>query len=260
MEMSDIQGQATYDQGGPPGEKKISEIGRVFGVLFSPIKTFQDIGRKPTWLVPLIVVIALTLISQAMVMPRYDFERELDVRMEKAKEKGIQVDEKTRDMQLAVMKKAGPVMGIVGPLIGIPVVYLVLALIYFAVIRLSGGALGYVGSFSVVCFTGIPGGIKGLITGFAALGRESVIGSEVQSLVPSNPGFFLSAEKLGPFAHTLMQFLDVFGIWGLALTAIGLASVSSWTRGKSATLAIIVYVLMALLLSGLAGLGAMFGG
>ena len=83
---------------------------------------------------------------------------------------------------------------------------------------------------------------------------------EVQSLVPSNPGFFLSAEKLGPFAHTLMQFLDVFGIWGLALTAIGLASVSSWTRGKSATLAIIVYVVMALLLSGLAGLGAMFGG
>jgi hypothetical protein len=40
----------------------ISPMGRVFGVLFSPKSTFEDIVRKPDWLVPTALLIVLNII------------------------------------------------------------------------------------------------------------------------------------------------------------------------------------------------------
>src|SRR5262245_8363832 len=40
---------------------KLGPIGRLTGVLLSPGETFQDINRKPTILVPLILMIAIAL-------------------------------------------------------------------------------------------------------------------------------------------------------------------------------------------------------
>ena len=40
-------------------EAKIGAMGRVFGVLFSPGETFDDIVRKPDWLLPYILLTAI---------------------------------------------------------------------------------------------------------------------------------------------------------------------------------------------------------
>src|SRR5438874_12846269 len=39
----------------------ISPLGRVFGVLFLPKKTFEDIVRKPSWLLPFAIFLALVV-------------------------------------------------------------------------------------------------------------------------------------------------------------------------------------------------------
>ncbi len=48
-----------------PGEQepeaKISAMGRVTGVLFSPGETFADIVRKPSWLAPIAIMMVLSI-------------------------------------------------------------------------------------------------------------------------------------------------------------------------------------------------------
>ena len=39
----------------PEPQPQMSAISRMFGVLFSPQKTFEDIVRKPSWIVPMLV-------------------------------------------------------------------------------------------------------------------------------------------------------------------------------------------------------------
>src|SRR5215471_3776539 len=45
----------------PVEPAKLGPIGRLTGVLLSPGETFQDINRKPTILVPLILLIAIAM-------------------------------------------------------------------------------------------------------------------------------------------------------------------------------------------------------
>ncbi len=40
----------------PEPQPQMSAISRVFGVLFSPQKTFEDIVRKPGWLLPIVLL------------------------------------------------------------------------------------------------------------------------------------------------------------------------------------------------------------
>ena len=47
----------------PEAQALISPVGRIFGVLFSPKSTFEDIARKPSWVGPLVL---LTLIGVSM--------------------------------------------------------------------------------------------------------------------------------------------------------------------------------------------------
>ncbi|MGH9823099.1 MAG: hypothetical protein ACREDR_07610, partial [Blastocatellia bacterium] len=53
----------TIDMARQPVEAKIGPGGRLIGVLLSPTETFADINRKPTWLVPIIIVIVAFLCS-----------------------------------------------------------------------------------------------------------------------------------------------------------------------------------------------------
>src|SRR5271163_1113428 len=38
-----------------------SSIGRIFGVLFSPKPTFEAIARRPTWILPLILIVCVSV-------------------------------------------------------------------------------------------------------------------------------------------------------------------------------------------------------
>ena len=39
-----------------------SSFGRVFGVLFSPKPTFESIVRRPTWVLPLILIVIVSVV------------------------------------------------------------------------------------------------------------------------------------------------------------------------------------------------------
>ena len=53
-------------------------IGRMFGALFSPRKTFESIARRPTWLPPVILATLLALAVVALFSHRVGWRSYLD--------------------------------------------------------------------------------------------------------------------------------------------------------------------------------------
>ena len=245
---------------GASGAEKKSEWSRLMGVFFSPVTTFQDIARKPTWAVPLVILVLFALVSNALVLPHMDWEEQVAKQMEKAKERGVKVDESKIETQVQIVKRIGTVSVYAGSIIGPPVVSLLIALIYFGVIRIFGGAITYLASFAVVCFGNLPSALKLLFVGLAALNRESISQMEVQAMVPSNVGFFLSKEQVGAALYAASQYIDLFAFWGLALTVVGLSCASNWSRGKCAAVVIGLYAVAVVIFTALATLATSMGG
>src|SRR5215813_10317763 len=74
----------------PSEPARIGPMGRLIGVLFSPGETYQDINRKPTWIVPVIisciVTLAFSVFLDRRVQPNYDkiFRKQIVERAEKS--------------------------------------------------------------------------------------------------------------------------------------------------------------------------------
>ncbi len=44
----------------PEPAKRVSSMGRIFGVIFSPKPTFESIVQRPTWVLPLVLIILVS--------------------------------------------------------------------------------------------------------------------------------------------------------------------------------------------------------
>ena len=62
----------------------ISPLGRVFGVLFLPKKTFEDIVRKPSWLLPFAIFLALVVAVCVCLNLRMNWREYVSQQIEKS--------------------------------------------------------------------------------------------------------------------------------------------------------------------------------
>ncbi len=65
----------------PQAPPPVSAMARITGVLFSPSKTFADIARRPSWVAPFLLLIALSLGISVLIGQKTDwrsfFERQM---------------------------------------------------------------------------------------------------------------------------------------------------------------------------------------
>src|SRR5436190_1683939 len=61
-----------------------SAVARVIGVFTSPRETFEDIGRKPGWIVPMLIVLLVSLTANVLIGQRVGWERIVRQSIEKS--------------------------------------------------------------------------------------------------------------------------------------------------------------------------------
>ena len=61
-----------------------SSFGRIFGVLFSPKPTFEAIVRRPTWILPLILLVFVGLAATTLITQRVTWRTVIDRAIEKS--------------------------------------------------------------------------------------------------------------------------------------------------------------------------------
>jgi Yip1 domain len=198
-------------------------FGRIFGVLFSPQPTFESIVRRPTWLLPIILLVCVGVAVTTVVTHRVGWRTVIDREIEsnpKAQKRLEQLPPEKRDDLLNTQAKFTPyviyAINVLFPFI----VAVAAGAIFLAVFNLGVGAkITLKTSMAVFAYAWVPASIAGLL-GILVLFLKDPSTVDVKNLVASNPGALMSDDS-PKWLVTLLTSLDLFSFWTLILMAIG---------------------------------------
>lgn len=223
---------------------------RLFGVLISPGETFESIGRKPDWLVPLLIWIAISIAATMVLMPRLDYEPMYRSMLER----NSQLTEKQREQQLDRMiesAEAGRKWGVYAPVATVPLMFLVVGSVFWGALRAFGADNTFRQSFSVTIYAFTPQLVKAIISTAIATTRTTIDARMANSLLKSNLGVFTDPVE-SPVLFAILSSVDLFTIWTIVLLAIGLSVISRFPTNKVAILVVVLYLVVVLFKVGMA--------
>ncbi len=201
-------------------------LGRIFGVLFSPKPTFESIVRRPTWILPLILI-ALVSVGVTFTFSQRVGWREFIIRQDQQnsrtqKQMESMTDEQ-REKMIDTQTKVAPIFAyvvvVVGPFIAAVVVGAVLMLAFNLV---YGTKIGFLPSMAVVSYSWVPG-IIGALLGILILFLKDPSTVDLDHLVAANAGAFL-ADDSAKWLVTLLTAFDLFVFWNMILMAFGFSA------------------------------------
>ncbi len=234
-------------------QPKLGAWERIVKVFWTPAEVFEDIRRRPSWVLPLLGIMLISLATQMVAMQHLDMQATMMERLEK---RNVEMTEEQMDRALEMAEKTG----LIGPLVGmviVPVVMAILAGVFLVSIRTTGGETDFRTTFSAVLHSYWPPSLTGSVLGMALLSRVGRLPqAELQRVVKSNLGAFLSADA-PRWQHALASSLDIFNIWTIALLVIGFSVVARISRGRAAVAVLVPWVAYILIKVGLA---MIFGG
>jgi Yip1-like protein len=204
-------------------QQHIGAFGRLIGAIVNPRPTFEDIARKPSWLLPLLLMIIVSLAVVAIFSQRVGWR----AFMEKQLAQNSRMQQMTPEPRAEILNtqvKLAPIFGYAGAVIGTPVVMIVIAAIFMGIFNAtSSAALDFKTSFGVVAHSWMPYVIGGLL-GVLVLCLKPRDNIDLQNLVASNAGTFLSSDA-PKWLLSLCTSLDIFTFWVLGLMAFAYSAV-----------------------------------
>lgn len=204
-----------------PEPSGMGAFARIFGVFFEPGKTFRDIAQRPTWLVPMILVIVAVIGVTSTIGQRIGWENVIRRQMENSS-RVQQMSAEQRDQAVAMQMKFAPVFGYVGALVGVPIYDLIAAAVLLGIAGgLMGGGMRFKQVFATVCWSGLPGVISAILT-IVVLFLKNPDDVNIQNPIAFNLGAFMDPNTPAKFAYSLASSIDLFAFWTIFLLATGL--------------------------------------
>lgn len=237
-----------------PIEAPLSETQRVVNTFVAPTKTFTDLRRKATFWGPLVIMIIVGVAFAFSAQQKVGWERVFENNLHQNPVKAEKLESAPNaDTIKAVSAKVTAVVSYL---------YFILILIFTAIYALLlwatvnfgfGGKSTYGQIYATSFYASLVFNIKfilGIIAIFAGLAPDSFL---INNPVGSNIGYFLSTDS-SLFLRSVCMHLDIFEIWSVVLTIIGVSVVARVSRGKAAAVVIGWWVIIVLATSGLAAL------
>ena len=206
---------------------RLGPFQRLVGVLFSPGETFNDINRKPTWLVPMLIGVASAVAFAIFI--NWKLDAGWDVVMREAMAQQGQATPPSAE-QMAGAKSVGKIVFVAWFGIVTALSYLIVAGAFALGMLLLGAQTTFKKILSVVAWSFSSVGLISLIVTVASLmlrDSESLADLNPQnldSLTATNLGALLP-DDTGKFIKSIANSLDIFSFWLIALMAVGLAAV-----------------------------------
>ena len=213
---------------------------RLVALFTSPKALFEHLEHRPSWLVPLLVTLALVALYVVVLWNPVILPNML-VRFE---------ERDTPQNVIDMMTKNGLMFSLLPAIIfGAGITFLTALIVQGIGGFMLGGKLTYRQALSIVSHTGLI-----FLAAVAVMIPLALVSKTAQ--VSVGPGMLLNAETAEGFgARFLAQMaasIDVFKLWQVALTALGVSVIGRVERGK-ATVAMFVAYFLASLLGALLG-------
>jgi len=237
--MTDLDAPVPTPSAEPP--PKPNSLSRIVGALTSPGETFASIARRPDWIVPLLIIVALTIIGGVLLAGQVDFQalgREaMEMNPRSAQMSSSQV-EAGAHFSAAMMR----ISTYISPAL-ITIALLIVSGILLVSCRAMGGEGDFRQAFAVTVYAWFPRVVKGALGLVVLMTRKSLSIFDLQNPLMSNLGFLFDP-KSHPLQYALGSALDLFVIWTLVLLVIGFAAVSKLPRARTAAIVIIWWVVI----------------
>jgi hypothetical protein len=202
-----------------PAPQGMSGLARIFGVFFEPGKTFEDIGKRPTWVLPLIIIVLSTIAFTTVLGQHVGWERIVRQQVESSS-RAAQLPADQREQQIAVGARVAPMFGYATVVI-IPLSYVIISGILFAMTAMMSGGLKFKQVFAVVCHSGLSGVIFAIL-GMAVMFMKKPEDFNVNNPLMFNVGAYLDQQATSKTIYSLATSMDLFSFWMIFLIATGL--------------------------------------
>jgi hypothetical protein len=200
----------------------ISPIGRIVGVFFSPKATFEDIVRKPSWVLPVVLLTLFSIGVTIVINQRVDWRQFMSQQIEK-NPRSANLSAEQKERQIEGGAKFTPIVSWVIGLCGPILFALVVALAMWGAYNLLGGSNTNFGtSFAITSHAALTGLVSSLLFILVlylkppgTVDMENPVATNLAVLLPDDAAKWLIA---------LLKSIDVFTFWTLILLAIGFAT------------------------------------
>lgn len=241
----------------PPQMSEVETLGSIF---IEPGRTFEDLRRKPRFILATVIIALLTTAYafglyykigedgvRRFMVEQFDKNPQTSGMSGEAKENAL-------NLQLTIQKVvrfAMPIFVVISIAIG--------ALIYWLAAKAFGGTGNYLHALSVWVYSTLPPAVIGLIANAVVLIFKSAdeidLATSQRGVIQANPSFLIDGKAM-PVLATLISVIDLFAIWGWILAAIGLQKTNKISSGSAWAITII----LALVGVTLRVIGAFFSG
>lgn len=250
----------TEEQGSQPLSRE-GAWSRLIGSVVSPRTTFVSIARKPTWLLPVLLIVLVNIAvayrqqrpGTKLVVPHAAIEQRL--KSNPAFER-LTPQQQAKELKEAEAMANGVITGAVyfGVIIGTPLVFLIIAAVFlFAFNAVYGAGIQFRQSFAVTSYASVPYLVSSVVTLVLVWTRPPGTATAHELSVVSLATFLSPHAR--PWVLGLARSVNVFDVWTLGLLAVGYAAASSKKVRFGSALAVVVTV-WAIYLVAMAGLAA----
>jgi hypothetical protein len=230
----------------PDAQPSLSPVARIMGVFFSPKSTFQDIVRKPSWMLPILLTTILSILVSVAINQRINWREFMSQQIEKSP-RAAQMSAEQKQQQIEGGAKFTPpftyVIGVLGPI----VITLIITLVMWGAYSLLGGAsTNFTTAFSITAHAFLTGLVSSPLF-ILILYLKPYGTADLDNPVAANLAAFLPDES-AKWLVALCKSIDLFTFWTLILLAIGFAAVNpkKLKGAKSFTIAFSVWAVFVL--------------
>jgi len=231
-------------------EKEMGGISRIIGIFTSPRDTFASIDRKPTWLVPFIILVVGVVV---MILLTQDIG--IQDRIAQMEARGVPQEQ--MDVVQSRMQGGAKYIGLVAAPIFMLISWTVIAgILLFGGNTMMGGASTFKKMFALVSWSSLIGMIALIIK------TVLIVVKGTSSGVTTSLAAFLPIPSLGSAQSVLYRLLskfDIFTIWEMILWIVGISVMYRFTTKKSAILVGIIWGCWVVVSVALGGLFANLG-
>jgi hypothetical protein len=238
---------ATTSVPAPEAQAAISPLGRILGVFFSPGETFQDIVRKPTWVLPVVLLTLLSVAVSFSINQRINWREFMSQQIEKSPG-AANMSAEQKEQRIEGGAKFSPpftyAIGLLGPIIAT----LLVALVMWGSYNLLGSAnTNFGASFGITSHAFLTGLVSSplfilvlYLKPYGTVDLDNPVAANLGAVLPDDSAKWLVA---------LGKSIDIFSIWTLVLLAIGFAATNpkKLKGGKTFSVAFSVWAVFVVL-------------
>ena len=208
----------------PDAQPSLSPVARIIGVFFSPKATFEDIVRKPSWMLPLLILTILSVAVSVSINQRINWREFMSQQIEKSSQ-ASQLSAEQKQQRIEAGGKFAPISTYVFGTLGPVLLVLCVGLLMWGAFSLLGGAsTNFSTAFSITSHAFLTSLVSSplfililYLKPYGTADLDNPVAANLAALLPDDAAKWLVA---------LCKSVDLFAIWTLILLAIGFAAVN----------------------------------